>query len=1440
MDEKLKDLLRSLKIKEDDFKYFENAKLDKAVYIKNDQKYYIYIEFQQLCNNEVYFLLSKFKNNFEYDCEVIVTYNASVEVNKDYVTDIFNNVILIEYKDNAMVQSLKNIELEITQKHTNFIFSSETMRDSFLIYKNKFQSIFHLLGVDRVVDFVIEQDEEMIQELIEENEKEIEDKFKKARIIKKQNVESFREKKPAYNYKTKAEKFKISQLTQNDKNVIIVGKIFDLEMRELRGTSARLFLTLDVSDYQDSISVLCFEGRRFNKEDLQAFKVGDWVEIKGDVEYDQYSKEEIIKPISIDVIEVNEEEVDLAVEKRVELHVHTKMSNMDGVSGANEYIEQALKWNHKAIAITDHGVVQAFPDALKASKGKPIKVIYGVEAYVVDEIENHIMKPKNIILDDAVYIVFDLETTGLSSRTEQIIEIGAVKMQNGMVLDTFQSFVNPEKKLSLKIMEITSINDDMLKDAPKIDEALRQFLKFAGKDILVAHNASFDMSFLKEAISVVGLPKIDNPVIDTLPLSRILYSEHRAHNLGSVARRMNVEYDEDIAHRADYDARVLSGVFEAMLREIIDKYDIHSHQDLATLQKDDNFARRRPIHMTILAKNQDGIKDLYKLISTSSIDYYSGVPRIPRKVLIENRENLLIGSGCFNGEVFDTAMTKSQNELVEKIQFYDFIEVQPPANYSYLIDVGSIEDEEKLIQYIKFVIDASRQVGKIVVATSDAHYVRPKHKIFRDIFIRSQAIGGKRHPLFDYKNRVTKNPNQHFRTTDEMLSEFSFLDKKLSYEIVVKNSNAIADMIDEVKPLKEGVYTPTIDGAEENLKKLCYETAHKIYGENLPKIVSERIEKELTSIINNGFAVIYYIAYKLVKKSVDDGYLVGSRGSVGSSLVAYLTHITEVNALPPHYVCGNCQYSDFSNEEKVHSGYDFVAKSCPKCGMPLTGEGQDIPFETFLGFKGDKVPDIDLNFSSNYQAKAHEYTKVLFGEDYVYRAGTIGTVAEKTAFGYIKGYFEDMGITEGIRRTHMKYLAKGCEGVKRTTGQHPGGIIVIPSSMDVYDFTPVQFPADSMDADWKTTHFDFNAIQDNVLKLDILGHVDPTALRMLQDMTGENPKDIPCNDEKVLSLFSSCEALGVKPEDILNENGATGIPEFGTDFVKKMLKDAKPKTFAELIQISGLSHGTDVWNGNAQSLIQNNTCTLMEVIGCRDDIMGYLIKKGLDNSLSFKIMEGVRKGRGLTPEQENEMKNKKVPDWYIESCKKIKYMFPKAHAVAYVTMALRIAWFKVYKPLEYYATYFSTRCDAFDIETMIKGREAILNKFLEIKKRKENYETSKEVTNKEINIMSSLESALEMTSRGFKFSNIDLYKSDAANFVVDSETNTILPPFSSIDGLGVAAAISIIEARKEQEFISIEDLLKRTQVTNTSVKILEKMGVLKSLQARNQLELDLF
>ncbi|MDN5709434.1 MAG: PolC-type DNA polymerase III, partial [Planococcus sp. (in: firmicutes)] len=997
-----------------------------------------------------------------------------------------------------------------------------------------------------------------------------------------------------------------------------------------------------------------------------------------------------------------------------------------------------------------------------------------------------------------------------------IIELAAVKIKGGNIIDKFERFANPHHPLSATTIDLTGITDDMVRNAPEVEEVIREYHEWAGDHIMVAHNASFDMGFLYVAYKKYGIDKT-HATIDTLELARMLHPEMKNHRLNTLAKKFNIELTQH--HRAIYDTEATAYLLTHLLKEADDKGILYHDQLNDYVGTGDSYKRSRPTHCTLLAKDQEGLKNLFKLVSASHINYFYRVPRIPRSLLQRHRKGLLVGSGCDRGEVFEAVMQKSMEEVERTAQFYDYLEVHPKEVYQPLIDRELIRDEWNLEDIIRKLAKVSRKLDKPLVATGNVHYLDETDAIFRQVLIGSQ---GGANPL----NRSTL-PKVHFRTTNEMLDAFDFLGEETAREIVVDNSLKIADMIDVVKPIKDELYTPKIEGADEEVRELSYTMARSIYGDDLPEIVEARIEKELKSIIGHGFAVIYLISHKLVKKSLDDGYLVGSRGSVGSSLVATLTEITEVNPLPPHYVCRKCKKAEFFDDGSVGSGFDLKDKDCPDCGIPYKKDGQDIPFETFLGFKGDKVPDIDLNFSGEYQPQAHNYTKVLFGEDNVFRAGTIGTVAEKTAYGYVRGYANDRDMT--MRGAEIDRLVQGCSGVKRSTGQHPGGIIVVPDYMDIYDFSPIQFPADAQDSEWKTTHFDFHSIHDNLLKLDILGHDDPTVIRMLQDLSGIDPKTIPTDDPEVMKIFAGPESLGVTKEQIGCKTGTLGIPEFGTRFVRQMLEDTKPTTFSELVQISGLSHGTDVWLGNAQELIHNGTCQLSDVIGCRDDIMVYLIYQGLESSLAFKIMESVRKGKGLTPEMEAAMKEKAVPNWYIESCKKIKYMFPKAHAAAYVLMAVRIAYFKVHFPVLYYAAYFTVRAEDFDVNAMAKGSQSIRAKVDEINSR------GLEASTKEKNLLTVMELALEMVERGYSFQKVDLYKSSADQFLI--EGNTLIPPFNAIPGLGTNAAKSIVAARAEGEFLSKEDLQQRGRVSKTIIEYMDDHGCLEGMPDANQLSL---
>lgn len=1269
------------------------------------------------------------------------------------------------------------------------------------------------------------------------------------------------EEKKNYQMKPKGKKgldayvpFDLCDIVEACYQIRIKGKIFDSEIRLLR--TGKHIQTLWIADENDAIVIKRFERGATTKEVLEEIGVGDFICAYGNVEHDAYLNELVFLPEVIEKIK-EVKRVDEEQEKRVELHLHTKLSEMDGVCNIEEYIHTANEWGMDAIACTDHMVVQAFPKAQhcvaainkKRDPENPFKMIYGVEMNMVDPVLHIVRNVQDRQLDEETYCVFDLETTGLSSRFDHIIEFGGQIVQNRACIKSLQMFIKPPIPISSFTTEFTGIGEEQVKDAKPLEECIDEILDFIQDYTLVAHNATFDYNFLNDALIRMGREPLQNPVIDTLDLARSMQGHRRGYRLGQIARSYGIRYEEEVAHRADYDAQILAETFIHMLKDLEKIKDLKS---LQAMQEETCFHKVRKKHVNVLVKNEAGMKELFELITLSHTKYLSYLgksgstvvaePRIIRKEIQKRRVNgnLLIGSSCLNGEVFDTAQTRNEKQLEEVISFYDYIEIQPLKNYLFLIERNSISSVERLKEILQAIITAADKLGIPIVATGDAHYVHPNEKKIRDIYICSQAIGGVRHPLYIYnqeKRRKFRAPDQHFRTTKEMLKEFAWLGEERAYEMVVTNTKAIAAQIEPVYPVKDRLYPPDIEGSDQKLRDLCYQNAHKKYGTPLPEIVEKRLEKELDSIIGHGFYVVYYISHLLVKKSLDDGYLVGSRGSVGSSFVATMAEITEVNPLAPHYVCPNCHFVEFFTDGSVASGFDLPDKECPQCGQIIRGDGQDIPFETFLGFEGDKVPDIDLNFSGDYQPTAHAYTKEVFGEDHVFRAGTIGTVAEKTAFGYIKGYEEEMDVVGKMRNAQIARLVKGCEGVKRTTGQHPGGIIVIPLHMDVHDFTPVQYPANEPSAEWKTTHFEFHDIHDNVLKFDILGHVDPTAMKLLEEMSGVDPTTIPMNDPATMSIFSSVDALNIDTSKNTDKTGAAGLPEFGTSFVRRILELTKPTTFDELSKISGLSHGTDVWVGNAKDLIDQGICTLKSVIGCRDDIMVYLLHKGLPPKLAFTIMESVRKGKGIKDEWVPEMKAHGVEDWYIESCKKIKYMFPKAHAVAYVMMAIRIAWFKVHHPLYYYCMFFSIRCDAYEIETMVKGEQAIRKRMDEIQAKVQENEKGA-VTKKELDIYNCLELALEMVLRGYRFTNIDLMRSQATTFIVDDQQkNTIIPSFASIDGLGASVAETVVNARKDGAFLSKRDLLNRTSLSKTLVQKLESLGVLGELQDENQMSL---
>ena len=1224
---------------------------------------------------------------------------------------------------------------------------------------------------------------------------------------------------------TTTEKIKVENINTNYERVCFDGEIFKVDSRELK--SGKILLTLDVTDYTSTIACKLFLDKEKYEEVEKKLTKGAFITVQGRPQFDTYAKELGIMVNNINTAQAPEKEtrMDNAQEKRVELHLHTQMSAMDGVSAASDIIAQAVKWGQKAIAITDHGVAQSFPDAIHYITGKfgklvkkekgypttqeivdaaPIKVIYGVEGYLTQDVE-----PFEEIPD--TYCVFDLETTGFNPKLEKITEIAVCKVRNGEIIDEFSTFVNPEKSIPKNVQELTHITDDMVKDAPTIEEILPKFLEFTKDTILVAHNAKFDISFISHFAKELKL-EFKPKVMDTLVIARELYTSVENHKLGTLAEFLGITLEG--AHRAINDTRATAKVFLRMLEDAKKKGINELGYMYSEIEED---SKKLPYyHIIILAKNYVGLKNLYRLISYSHVTYFNKRPRIPRSLLNRYKEGLIIGSACERGELYQSIFENQDEEKIENIaKYYDYLEIQPLGNNQFYIDQGKLKSQEDLININKKIVELGEKLNIPVVGTCDVHFLNPEDEIYRRIIMAGQGFSD-----------ADKQAPLYLRTTEEMLKEFEYLSPEKAYEIVVTNTNKVADLCDRISPISDEKCPPHIDGCEDTIKDIAMTRAHELYGENLPEIVSERLEKELDSIIKNGFSVMYIIAQKLVWKSNEDGYLVGSRGSVGSSFVANMTGITEVNSLKPHYRCPNCKYSEFL-DYGVKNGFDLPDKDCPKCGHRLDKDGMDIPFETFLGFNGDKEPDIDLNFSGEYQAKAHRYTEVIFGKGTTFKAGTIGTIADKTAYGFVLKYLEERNKT--MLSPEINRIAQGCTGIKRTSGQHPGGIIVVPKGREIYEFCPVQHPADDPHSDIVTTHFDYHSIDKNLLKLDILGHDDPTVIRMLQDITGIDPKKIPLDDKETMSIFSSTDALKVTKEQINSEVGTFGIPEFGTKFVRGMLVDTKPTTFEELIRISGLSHGTDVWLNNAQTLIEEGTCTLSDAICTRDDIMIYLIDKGLPPNPSFKIMESVRKGKGLSEEQEALMREHDVPDWYIDSCKKIKYMFPKAHAAAYVTMAFRIAWFKVHIPKAYYAAFFSIRADDFDSDFMLRGKDVVKSKMKEI----DNLGNS--AGNKEKNMYPILEIVLEMYERNIEFLPVDIYKSDATKFLV--EKDGIRPPLSSLTGFGEVDANKLVEARKEEKFTSIEQMAGKARIGKVAVETLQKAGCLNGMPRSEQLDM---
>ena len=1259
---------------------------------------------------------------------------------------------------------------------------------------------------------------------VKQKEEKIAEQQKPARDFKKENT--YVKKKIIdpdifYGRPFEGDETPISEINDEIGEVVVRGKIIQMETREIR--NEKTIIIFAVTDFTDSITAKVFTKNEFLPQVLSNLKVGKFVRMKAMAVMDKYDHGIALNSVTgiKNIPDFTKKRMDLSPVKRVELHAHTTMSDMDSVADCKTMLKTAMSWGHKAMAITDHGVVQAFTDANHCVEGTDFKQIYGVEGYLVDDLKPIVFESENQSLDSK-FVVFDIETTGFSAVNDRIIEIGAVKVENGEIVDRYSTFVNPERPIPFEIEKLTGINDGMVVDAAVIEDILPEFLAFSEDCIMVAHNAEFDMSFIKENCRRMNLLR-KFTVVDTLAMARSMLPDLKNYKLDTVVEAVGGTLENH--HRAVEDAESTADIFVKFVARLkgmgvtdLDTLNGMSQMSVNAIKK------LKTYHIIILAQNDIGRINLYRLVSWSHLDYYARRPRIPKSVLAKYREGLIIGSACEAGELYQAVLNdRPSDEIARIVSFYDYLEIQPIGNNLFMIEsekIPQIQTREDLMEMNRKIVRLGEQFHKPVCATCDVHFINPEDEVYRRIIMAGKG--------FDDADR---QPPIYFRTTEEMLEEFMYLGAEKAEEVVITNTNYIADQIERISPVRPDKCPPVIEDSDKTLRTICYDKAHALYGENLPEIVVERLERELNSIIGNGFAVMYIIAQKLVWKSVADGYLVGSRGSVGSSFAAFTAGITEVNSLPAHYLCPNCKYVDFDSDYvksfSGRSGCDMEDKVCPVCGTPLSKEGHDIPFETFLGFKGNKEPDIDLNFSGEYQSKAHDYTEVIFGKGQTFRAGTIGTLAEKTAYGYARGYFEDHHMEK--RSCELTRLASGCVGVRRTTGQHPGGIIVVPLGEEIYSFTPVQHPANDQTTHTITTHFDYHSIDHNLLKLDILGHDDPTMIRMLQDITGVDPTTISLDDQEVLSLFHGLDALHIQPEDIGGTDlGSLGIPEFGTDFVMQMLRDTKPKAFSDLVRISGLSHGTDVWLNNAQTLIKEGKAEISTAICTRDYIMIYLINKGVESELSFKIMESVRKGKGLTPEFEAAMKEHDVPDWYIWSCKKIKYMFPKAHAVAYVMMGFRIAWFKIHYPLAYYAAFFTIRATAFDYELMCRGKE-------ELEKHLKLYKSNPNLTAKEKDTIRDMKIVQEFYARGFDFLPIDLYKSEAVKFTIVG--NKLLPPFSSIDGMGGIAAEALALAAKDGPFISKDDIAGRAKVSRSTLDVMGELGLLGDLPESNQLSI---
>lgn len=1537
MDNNIQILLNKINIDESSYQYFNDAVMKKIKVNSKNNSWNILIDKDNLLPVEVLEELESKKMLLDETASKIeFVFNIKNQDINTYLS--YYKFLLKDLKEELKVLEIYEDSMKIEDNFLVLIATNEVEKSRLEKALPKITNFYKRLNYNFNIDIVMRHEENILEEIqkdLNNIEMPVHEASSKKEEQPPQEKKQFRREAKDPNSVIgrgiKEDPIKIKTLIGEDNNVVVEAKVFGTEYFESSKTDFKI-ITLKITDYSDSIYCKVFvrddeEYKRLCKE----LKSGNWYKIRGYTKNDQFAKELVLNARDIIKIDKKEETVkDTAEEKRVELHCHTKMSQMDGVIDEVDLVKQAMKFGMNAVAITDHNGVQGFPHVFNfvtdhnkhLQEGEePFKAIYGCELIMIDDNVDIVTRPNDDIMLDQTYVVFDFETTGFNAGGfDSIIEIGAVKIKDGMIIEKYDELINPGRPLPQKIIDVTNITDAMLEGKDNEENAVRRFIEWFGDCPMVAHNAKFDVSFLEMAYKKYNLGTFTNPVIDTLELSRTLDNTYARHSLSALVKRYDVPWDESAHHRGDYDAEGTALVFYKMLKKLSNR-NIDKMSDLEKLvSKEDIHKYGNSHHINVLVKNKTGLKNLFKLVSLANTTYLYKTPRILRSVVESLREGLLIGSGCYESEVFRMAKSKSDDELSNIIRFYDYVEVQPMECYDHLLQTGDFATKVELAANIEKVVRVTEEAGKIIVATGDVHHLRRNDKIYREIIVNQKVPGGGRHPLA--RNGIKEIPSNHFRTTNEMLDDFKFLGEDKAYEIVVKNTNKIANMCEIVEVIIDtgGIpFSPRVKSDDGKsyldcpvvVTDLVYTKAKDWYGEPLPYMIEERIatelygdivfkiikerhediasnedeynkvihkelhdeilkgseniknivtefvknndeenldekalekkvKKSLGGVIGGGFDPIYLIAQRLVKHSNDEGYLVGSRGSVGSSFVATMMGITEVNPLAAHYRCEKCKLSIFDDEDgntlgaTYSSGFDLPDKECPNCHIPMLKDGQDMPFATFLGFNADKVPDIDLNFSDLNQASAHAYTKVLFGEDNVYRAGTIGTVADKTAFGFVKGYCEDKGLGD-MRTAEVERLAIGCTGVKRTTGQHPGGIVVVPDYMEVSDFTPFQFPAEDPTAEWRTTHFDYHSIDQCLLKLDILGHSDPTQLRLIQLQSGTDILKVPLDDKATMSIFTSTEALGVTKEQIMCNTGTLGIPEFGTPFTIKLVEDTKPTSFAELIKISGLSHGTDVWLGNAQELIANNIVPFKDTIGCRDDIMVYLMYNGVKPIKAFKIMEFVRKGKASKdPETWKEhvktMQEANIPEWFIGSCQKIKYMFPKAHAAAYVISAFRIAWYKVHMPVYFYSSWYTSKATDVDVENMIKGYNSIKARIEDIQAK------GYEATNKENGQAESLKVALEATARGIKFLNVDLYESEATVWKAKNDTE-IYPPFNAIDGLGDTVAKNIVAEREKGKFISIEDVQKRAKVSQTLIEKMKDLGILDGMPDSNQLSL---